>query len=277
MSQSLGMVPSASSRVGAVGKARLSVGAWLLVGLPLTAVAVLLRLARALCEISSDGVWTAWPGVEWPTVLSVLAMITMTVANVAALREVNLKRLVAWWSVAHLGYLGMALSVLRDRTVDAVLFDAVIYAAMVPGALLMLAPLVEQRGGAAVEVLRGIARETGGSRRVAIVVALFLLSLSGVPPLAGYEARAGLMKAVFESDRWVLMAVATINSGLGLLCCTRLLLLMVDAPREQQHPLSLDGDTGLLAGLLVAVIVGAGLWPATLHLFVQRSAMFFTG
>ena len=274
----LAIVPWHGSRVDLAEGAPLPVSAWFQVGSTITGLAMLARLLHtALSDPAADGQWVTLSGVEWPALLSVVAMVTMTVGNVAALREANLKRLLAWLSVAQAGYLLTGLVVLNDEGLRAMLFHGVAYALMTLGVLAAIAPVVEVAGTDDLEVLRGLARRRGGARVVAVAVAVFLLSLAAVPPLAGHAGRVLLLTAVIKAGAPGLALVATFNSALGLLCCTRVVATLLDRPHDAEENVPLDFEVVVLVGLLVAGTVALGIWPAPLASFVERSVVLFGG
>jgi len=274
----LAMVPWPRSRIELAESTSLAVAAWVQAGSTIAGLAMLARLLRtALSEPGLDGTWITLPGVEWPALLSVIAMVTMTVGNVAALRETRVLRLLAWLSMVQVGYLVSGLVALSDKGLEAALFHGVAYAAMTIGLLATIAPIVEQAGSDDFEVLRGLGRRRGGARMLALALIVLLLSLSAVPPLAGHEGRSLLLAAVFESGRWALAFVAACNSALGLLCCARVVAILLDRPHDADENVPLDFETVVVAGLLVAASVGLGLWPDPLASFLGRSVVFFDG
>ncbi|MFN2427697.1 MAG: NADH-quinone oxidoreductase subunit N, partial [Candidatus Binatia bacterium] len=278
LGQKLAIVPWQQSRVDLAESSALPVSAWLQVGSTIAGLAMLARLLRtALSGASGGDGWATLPGVEWPALLSVIAMVTMTVGNAAALRETNLKRLLAWLSVAQTGYLLAGLAALSDEGLGAVLFHSVAYALMTFGAMAAIAPVMEAAGSDDIEVLRGLARRRGGARVAAVAIALFFLALSAVPPLAGYTGRVLILAAVIKAGGYALALVAALSSGIGLLCCTRVVVTLLDRPVDADETVPLDFEVVVLAGLLMAGTIGVGLWPGPLTSFVERSVVFFGG
>jgi len=278
----IALVPWVAWRSGLAERTSLPVSAWLQTGGTLAALAMLVRFLR--CGVSTpsvDGSWTTLPGVEWPALLSVAAMATMTLGNIAALRETNAKRLFAWLSVAQSGYLMMGIVVLSDRGLAATLTHGVAYAITMLGATATLALVLDKTDSDDLDALRGLARQPGGSRALALAMMVFLLSLAAVPPLAGYTGKATLFAAVFEASRSALGMVAALASLLGLMASARVVAILLDKPEQDAGidamPSSVDFDAAFLVGLLLAGTIGVGLWPAPLLTFVERSVVFFGG
>src|SRR6185295_16318594 len=143
-----------------------------------------------------------------------LSMVTMTLGNLAALQQTNLKRLLAYSSVAHAGYALMGFVVLSDEGVRAVLFYMIIYYLMNIGAFLAVMIVANSTGREDLEGLRGLAWRGGAA--TAVSMAVFLFSLAGIPPLAGFIGKFYLFAAVIREQYYMLALVAGINSVLSL-------------------------------------------------------------
>ncbi|MFN2375453.1 MAG: proton-conducting transporter membrane subunit [Candidatus Binatia bacterium] len=255
-----------------------AVAAWFVTVPALAALAVVARLLRGVfSSAAADGAWAPLPGVEWASLVSVAAMATMLVGAAGALRETRLQRSLAWWSVAQAGFLITGLVALDDAGVRAMLFHAVACAAMLLGAGTAFAPLVEASGLPDLEALRGLARRRGNAKPLAAAIAVFMLSLAAMPPLAGYTGRVFLMTTVFEAERWMLALAAVLAGLLGWLSCIRILVTMADRPADADENVPLDFESVVLMGLLLAGTLGLGLWPGGLVSFVERSVSFFGG
>src|SRR6185369_16558459 len=106
--------------------APLAVSAWLETAGTIAVLAMIARFLRATLVASfASGYWIALPGIRWPHVISVAAMVTMTMGNLAAVRADNLRRMIAWLSVAQSGYLMMGLAAASDRGLEAMLTHGV--------------------------------------------------------------------------------------------------------------------------------------------------------
>jgi NADH-quinone oxidoreductase subunit N len=272
--------------------APLAVSAWLETAGTIAVLAMIARFLRATLVASfASGYWIALPGIRWPHVISVAAMVTMTMGNLAAVRADNLRRMIAWLSVAQSGYLMMGLAAASDRGLEAMLTHSVVYALMLMGALACLAPVLEQSGHAGhagapdIDVLRGLARRGGSGRMLSAALVAFFLSLAAVPPLAGFAGKARLFTAVFGSNDLLLAAVGGLGSVLGLVCSVRVSAMLfertggqdVRSDRPPERPVELDADAMLLIALLLAGTIGIGLWPDALVSFASRSVAFFGG
>lgn len=151
----------------------------------------------------------------WSSVIAVVAAATMTLGNLSALRQRSLKRLLAYSSIAQAGYvlMGVAVAARSDAAIPAVAFYLAAYLLMNLAAFLVVAVLERHTGSDAREILRGLAHR---SPWLAAVLALALLSLAGIPPLAGFAGKVFLLNAAIDGHMTWLAVVAAINMAIGL-------------------------------------------------------------
>lgn len=126
----------------------------------------------------------------------VAAMLTMTYGNLTAIRQTDVKRLLAYSSIAHAGYLLMGLAVMNVEAVQAVVMYLIVYALMNLGAFWVVTLLVNRTGSAELVGFRGVATKSWG---LAAAMFVFLISLTGLPPTAGFVAKLNLFKAVVDA------------------------------------------------------------------------------
>src|SRR5512138_1679671 len=134
-------------------------------------------------------------GIPWPAVVGVLAAVTMTLGNLTAIGQTNLKRLLAYSSIAHAGYMLMGLSAISERGVQAVMIYMLIYLVMNVGAFLVVILVAEATGSESILDYKGLAKRHPLS---AVAFAIFLFSLTGLPPFAGFAGKWYLFYAVIE-------------------------------------------------------------------------------
>jgi NADH-quinone oxidoreductase subunit N len=142
-------------------------------------------LARFLSGVIQTGT-AADPSFNWRMIIALLAVVTLAVGNLAALRQQNLKRLMAYSSIGHAGFMLLAFVVFRVESLQSVMFYVVAYLVMNLGAFLVVIVLEENFGVETVEQCRGL-----GWREPAMgtLMVVFLLSLTGLPPTAGFVAK----------------------------------------------------------------------------------------
>lgn len=162
--------------------------------------------------------------------IAAIALLTMTIGNLAALAQTNAKRMLAYSSVAHAGYMLAGLTALDDgKGPAAVLYYMLVYLFMNLGAFLVLVALENQRGSCELKDLRGMVR-----REPLLVTALviFLFSLTGLPPLAGFTGKYLIMVKLAERQSWFLVLFIGINSVVSLYYYMRLAKAVAIDPPE---------------------------------------------
>jgi NADH-quinone oxidoreductase subunit N len=199
----------------------------------------------------------------WGPAVGVLAVVTMTVGNVAALRQRTAIRLLAWSSIAHAGYLLVPLGVASAGTTGGQLGEAMsatvaymaIYAALNLAAFGVVAVVSRHRPGATLEEYRGLVHTEPVS---AVVLAFALLALAGLPPgVAGLWAKVVIIDAAVSGGAgWLAVAVA-MNTVIGLVYYLRWTVLMFSAiPDRRAIP---TYDVPAASGLAIGLAMAAGV------------------
>jgi NADH-quinone oxidoreductase subunit N len=235
---------------------------YLSVGPKVAAFALILRLfVETLGGVKAD----------WTPIIVVLAAATMTLGNLVALTQDNIKRMLAYSSIAHTGYILVGLaafgaapagSAAGNAGLQAVLFYSVAYSFMNLGAFACVSALQRRPG-----VTSQIATFAGLGRRAPLLAALmllFLLSLTGIPPLAGFWAKWYVIQAALQVGGWlnVLAVLVVLNAAAAAFYYLRVAVYMYmrEAPATAQ-PIVIGGATR--AGLNVAAVmtIAIGLIP----------------
>jgi NADH-quinone oxidoreductase subunit N len=201
----------------------------------------------------------------WASVLSVLAVATMTLGNLAALRQENVKRLLAYSSVAHAGYIligvvAAGLGVASAR--PAVLFYLVAYTFTTLGAFGVVAWIGNRNDERLyIDDWAGLASARPG---VALSMTIFLLSLGGIPPTGGFFGKFYIFRSAMESPQLYWLVVAgVLNSVVSIYYYLRIVVAMYF--RDPLRPLAPTDGASLRAGLLLTAIavVLLGVFPGT--------------
>jgi NADH-quinone oxidoreductase subunit N len=240
-------------------------------------IAIMIRFFfPGVSRMLSDGDWAFVSGVEWPHVLLFLSMITMTVGNLCALNQRNLKRMLAYSGIAHAGYMMMGLAVLNNDGLSAILFYVVVYLIMNLGAFLVVVMVANVTGEEDIEAYRGLAWR--GAVVPAVCLAVFLFSLTGVPPFAGFIGKFFLFSAVLkEGGAFALLAVvAAINSVVSLYYYAKIIRTMfLDMPIPGDKTVSVAVyDFTLLIPLTVLTVI-FGIYFSPLVQYASKSLSFF--
>ncbi len=201
----------------------------------------------------------------WASVLSVLAALTMTLGNLAAIRQENIKRMLAYSSIAHAGYLLIGVVAMGLGVADAkpaVLFYLVAYTFTTLGAFGVVAWIGNRSDERLyVDDWAGV----GASRpAVALAMTIFLLSLGGVPPTGGFFAKFYLFRAAMETPQlYWLVVIGVLNSVVSVFYYLRVVVAMYF--RDAARPFSPTDGASMRAGLLLTalVVVLLGIFPGT--------------
>ena len=212
------------------------------------------------------GFATAIAGIPWPAVVGVIAAVTMTLGNLTALGQTNLKRLLAYSSIAHAGYCLMGLSAISGRGIQAVMIYMLIYLVMNIGAFIVVIMVAEATGSESILDYKGLARR---QPLAAIAFAIFLFSLTGLPPFAGFAGKWFLFYAVFErisgpGGVWyaMLALVGALNTAVALYYYARIVRAMFIDPPYVEDPAPIRANPGyqlLLAGASAFILL-FGIW-----------------
>jgi len=226
------------------------VSAFMAAGPKAAAFALLFRIVDQTFVQSPE----LWQGALWG-----LAVATMTLANLAALRQTEAKRLLAYSSIAHAGYL--LLGVLagafdRAGAVTALVFYLIIYALMKLGAFAVVELLQERHeGDLDLSAFRGLSRRHPG---LAVAMGLLMFSLAGIPPLAGFWAKMLLFSTAIRAGLIGLVVIAVLNSVVAAYYYLRVVVIMYMEPGEE--PTATQKRPGALfatwATSLASVVLG---------------------
>ncbi|MFQ5683255.1 MAG: NADH-quinone oxidoreductase subunit N [Candidatus Binatia bacterium] len=254
--------------------------AFLSVGSNAAGVAILIRFFfPAVSHLSEGGTWLFLSGVQWPQLLLMVSMVTMTLGNLSALNQQNVKRLLAYSGIAHAGYILMGLVVLNNNGLKAMLFYIVVYLIMNLGAFLVVMIVANATGSEDIESYRGLAWR--GAAIPAACMAIFLFSLAGLPPLAGFIGKFYLFAAVIEaavsqSAFYLLAVVGVINSLISVYYYARIVKTMfLDSPEPTDQEIAMTSDTSALLAILSALTVVFGVYWGPLVHYTNASLKFF--
>jgi NADH-quinone oxidoreductase subunit N len=215
-------------------------------------------LAEGFAPLSGASSLPGFSG--WTSVLTLIAIATMTFGNLAAITQTNVKRLLAYSSIAQAGFLLIGLvavylptevgtvSPLTEFGTSSLIYYLVTYTFTNLGAFGALAAISRVVGGDEMSDLDGLYKRNLG---LAALMALFMLSLAGIPPLAGFWAKFYVFMAGWESNAILLVVVAVANTIVSLYYYLRVLKAMfMNEPRD-------DREVDVPAGMNVSLITAA--------------------
>ena len=185
----------------------------------------------------------------------------MTLGNLTAIVQNNLKRMLAYSSIAHAGYLLMGLAAASTAGVQSILVYLIVYVLMNVGAFLVIIAVARVTGSEDIGDFRGL-----GSKApiAALALTIFLFSLTGIPPFAGFAGKYLIFAAVVQRGGFwnVLLAViGVVNSAVSLFYYARIIKAMYLEDAVDERPLAVPAVyTGLLVALAVPVLVLGIYW-----------------
>jgi NADH-quinone oxidoreductase subunit N len=242
------------------------VTAFLSVGSKAAAFALLLRIfLEGLPVMNAD----------WRLLFWVLSVVTMTVGNLAAVTQSNLKRMLAYSSIAHAGYLLIGVVSGTPRGITAMLIYLAIYAFMQLGAFAVI--VMMHRQDVVGDELKDFSGLHARHPLAAFAMLVFMLSLGGIPPTAGFMGKFWLFSAAIDAQYYGLAVIAVLNSAISLYYYVRVAVFMyLRKETSGSEPVS---SPALSLALVVAVVatLGLGVYPRLLFDAAEASARTLGG
>jgi NADH-quinone oxidoreductase subunit N len=246
--------------------APITITAFLSVASKAAGFAVLIRFVKAAfidtSVVDESGIWFLLQGVDWRFIIAVLAILSMTLGNLVALWQTNVKRLLAYSSIAHAGYMLMGVCVMTDAGVTAVLIYFIIYLFMNLGAFFVVNLLANKIGSEELDDYKGI-----GYRApvLGVSMVIFMMSLTGVPPFAGFIGKLYIFSAVIEAGYMTLALIGILNSVVSLYFYVKVIRNMfVRGLEENEGKENYEFNPGAIVLLIILVI------PNLLFLLYQK-------
>jgi NADH-quinone oxidoreductase subunit N len=230
----------------------------------------------AISQLTSSGSWQVLNGVAWPQLLLVICIITMTLGNLAALQQENMKRMLAYSSIAQAGYALMGFVLLSNDGLEAMLVYLFGYYIMDAGAFLVVMIVANMTGSEEIEAYKGLAWRGGAVPAIALSV--FLLSLTGIPATIGFIGKFYVFAAAIREQFYILAIIGILNSVVSLYYYMRPVKEMfLEQPVGEAAPVSAEYWNYGLMGLLAVATIFLGLYPPPIIAFAARSMHFFVG
>jgi len=248
------------------------VTAFLSVGSKAASFAMALRIfVESLPAMRLQGApGTDGPIVGWNTMLYILAILTMTWGNLAAVTQSNLKRMLAYSSIAHAGYVLIGVIAGPGRGISAALIYLMVYSFMQMGAFAVIVML--RRQDAVGDELKDLSGLYFRRPFAAFAMLFFMLSLGGIPPTAGFMGKFWLFSAAIESGYVWLAVIGVLNSAISLYYYVRVVVFMwLKTETSGSDPVMNPAMATALAVALAATIA-LGVYPRPLFDFAEASA-----
>ena len=194
----------------------------------------------------------------WLPAVSVLAGMTIVTGNLMAIPQHNIKRMLAYSGIAHIGYMLVGLAALSSSGVAMMLFYLVAYMFGNMGAFLVVEAVAQSEHSDSIDAYRGLAQR---SPLLALAMLIFLLSLGGIPFVAGFWAKLYVFWAAIERGLYGLVFLGAILTVVALYYYLLVARRMyIEAP-ERKEPVVIPGALALAIAGCVLGVVGMGLYP----------------
>ena len=235
--------------------------AFMSVGPKAAGFAILIRVLM----VAFPATYGKWLGLVW-----LMAVLTMSVGNCVAIVQSNIKRMLAYSSIAHAGYLLVAVTTHNQEGVAAILFYTMAYALMNIGAFTIVA-LVGQKGDekSHIDDFAGLGFKQPG---VAAALSILLLSLAGIPLTAGFAGKFFIFRAALESQFVWLTIIGVINSAISVYYYLHVIVVMyMKEPADDWSPVAMTPSTISVVALSVFGVLQFGIFPDLLINFARNS------
>jgi NADH-quinone oxidoreductase subunit N len=214
-------------------------------------------MAMRLLTEGLDGLST-----DWREMLTILSVLSLAIGNVIAIAQTNLKRMLAYSTISHVGFLLLGLLAGTAEGYSAAMFYAITYALMAIGGFGMI--ILLSRAGFEADRLDDFKGLNARSPWFAFMMLILMFSMAGVPPTVGFYAKLWVLQAVVHVDMVWLAIVAVFFSLIGAFYYLRVIKLMYFDEPETDGPLLADTDLQVAMSLNSLAVLGLGLFPGGL-------------
>ncbi len=199
---------------------------------------------------------------QWQQILIAMAILSMGVGNFAAIVQSNIKRLLAYSSIAHMGYMTLGLIAGSAAGYSAATFYMITYALMTLGAFGLL--VIMSRVGYEVETIADFKGLNSRNPWLAFIMMAMMFSLAGVPPLVGFWAKVGVLQAIINADLVWLAALALMFAIVGAYYYIRIVKTMYFEEPDTTSAIVVPGDMQVAISVNGLAVLALGLFPGAL-------------
>ncbi len=218
------------------------------------------------------GYWNVLPVFDWQTFLIIIGISTMTVGNFSALWQDNLKRMLAYSSIAHAGYMLTGIAVLSNQGLLAVMIYLFVYMFMNLGAFLVVMLFADKLKSENIDDFKGVGHT---SPFLAFALSIFLIALTGLPPTAGFITKLYLFFALIDAKLIFVAFIALLNTVVSLYYYIRVLKHMyLSKPSENTPKVIMPFSVNLLLVILMFPVLLFGIYFTPLLNFAKACFSF---
>jgi NADH-quinone oxidoreductase subunit N len=199
---------------------------------------------------------------DWRDMLILLSVLSMAIGNITAIAQTNLKRMLAYSTISHMGFLLLGILAGSQNGYSASMFYSVVYAMMSIGGFGMI--LLLSRQGFESEDLDDLKGLNQRSPWAAFLMLLLMFSMAGIPPTVGFYAKLSVLQAVVEADLIWLAVVAVLFSLIGAYYYLRIVKLMYFDEPAQNAPIQASSDMRMALSVNGLAILVLGILPGPL-------------
>ena len=207
----------------------------------------------------------------WTPILAVIAVITMTVGNLAAINQSNIKRLLAYSSISHAGYMLLGVVAGNEIGIKGIEVYLMVYTFMNLGAFLVLVALRRQKIiGDEMDDISGLMKKSPG---YAVLMLIFLISLAGIPPTAGFLGKYYIFWSLIQAHQYTLAVIATLYAAVAIYYYFRIVKSMFVSELKEKAPMATSFGMRValtVSGVMTLVI---GLYPEPFLKLAQSSLL----
>ncbi len=219
----------------------------------------------------ANGLWDVVSGFDWAWVIAVLSVLTMTLGNLVALWQTNIKRMLAYSSIAHAGYMLMGIAVLDDVGITAIMVYFIYYLFMNIGAFMVVMMIANKINSEELDDYEGL-----GYRApvLGVCMVIFLVSLTGLPPTAGFVGKLYIFSAVVDAGFIWLAIVGVVNSVVSLYYYFKIVRSMYLRGIDKKNEVISFNPAGVGLVILMAIpTLLFGLYWSPIAHWAERSVM----
>jgi NADH-quinone oxidoreductase subunit N len=210
--------------------------------------------------------------IDWGLLVAVLASLSMIIGNIIALLQTNIKRMLAYSSIAQIGYILLGVVAATSRGVASVSFYVFVYLFANMGAFITAITFSHTTGSDEIKDYAGLSRR---SPALAAMMAVFMLSLVGIPPLAGFTGKYYLFSAAIEQGYIWLVVVAILTSVISLYYYVGVVRQMYFQTSTIEKPIAMSAPLKIALIISVIGVLLFGVYPNIFLNFANQAALVF--
>ncbi len=227
-----------------------------------------------LSDSTGTALWAPFSTLNWTLLVLILSVITMTFGNIAALRQDNMKRMLAYSSIAHAGYVFMGAVVLTSQGIQSILIYLITYLFMNLGAFLVVIEVYNMTGSFDLRDYRGLWRR---SPFLTISMTVFMLSLMGIPPFAGFFGKLYVFAAAVNNNLAWYAVIGALNSVIAVYYYARVIKAIIIEPGEDMTAIRLPWTSHVMVWIMLLPTAGLVVFWNRIQELTSASMRLFLG